>query len=147
MNRRSTVIFATIIALLSSCRPDDNGQAKKEELKHIIIDYYNALAKKDLKNASSFTTSNFILFDEGRIYNNKVAIDSVAKMGEFTFSTTIDSLNVHVDKKNASAYYFRKADFTFPPDVRFSVQFLESCTFNKEDDKWKLRFLQSSIRK
>ena len=147
MNRRSTIIVIAIISLFPSCRPDDNGQAKKEELKNIIIDYYNALAKKDLKKANSLTTSNFILFEDGRIYNNQVAIDSVAKMGQFSFSTTIDSLNVHVDKKNASAYYFRKADFTFPPDVMFSVHFLESCTFNKEDDKWKLRFLQTSVRK
>jgi len=147
MNRGSIIIAIAIISLLPSCRPDDNGQAKKEELKNIIIDYYNALAKKDLKKANSLTTSNFILFEEGRIYNNQVAIDSVAKMGEFSFSTTIDSLNIHVDKKNASAYYFRKANFTFPTGVTASAQFLESCTFNKEDDKWKLRFLQTSVRK
>jgi|GEM_PF-2956636 len=148
MNRKISILFPIIIFLLPSCRPNDDGEAKKEELKTIIIDYYNALANKDLQKANSLTTTNYILFDDGRIYpNNQVAIDSVKKMGEFSFSTTIDSLNVHVDKKNASAYYFRKADFTFPPDVKVSVRFLESCTFNKEGDKWKLRSLHSSIRK
>ena len=147
MNRKISILFIVVIFLLPSCRPGDDSQAKKEELKNIIIDYYNALANKDLKKANSLTTSNFVLFDGGRIYNNQVAIDSVKKMGEFGFTTSIDSLNVHVDRKNASAYYFRKADFTFPPDVILSVRFLESCTFNKEDDKWKLRFMQSSNRK
>lgn len=140
-------IFLSLILLsLLSCRVDDNGQAKKEELKAIVLDYFNALAKKDLAMANSLTTDNFILFDEGRIYNNQVAIDSVKRMGEFDAVFAIDSLNVHMDKKDASAYYFRSAEFRFPVGT-IKLRFLESATFNKVDNKWKLRFMQSSIRK
>jgi len=147
MNRKITILLAATIFILFSCRSDDNGQAKKEELKNIVLDYYAALSNKDLQKANELTTSNFILWDEGIIYNNEVAIDSVRKMKPFTAVFTIDSLNVHVDKKNASAYYFRKADFTFSDGKKMPVQFLESATFNKEGNKWKLRFMQSSIRK
>ncbi len=68
-------------------------------------------------------------------------------MKPFTVSFAIDSLNVHMDKKDASAYYFRKADFTLDDGVHMVVKFLESATFNKEGSNWKLRFLHSSERK
>ena len=143
-----TPIFGLVIMLsLLSCRNDDNGQAKKEELKHIVLDYYNALANQDLQKANSLTTANFILFDGGLIYNNEVAIDSVKQMKPFKVTFTIDSLNVHVDKKDASAYYFRNADFIFEDGTRMPVTFLESATFNKVGDKWKLRFMHSTLRK
>jgi len=147
MNRKINFLPVLLFFLLFSCRTDDNGQARKEELKNIVLDYFRALSDKDLQKANSLTTGNFILFDGGLIYNNAVAIDSVKKMGPFTASFTIDSLNVHVDKKDASAYYFRKADFAFADSTKLSVQFLESATFNKEGGKWKLRFMHSSLRK
>jgi hypothetical protein len=133
--------------LFLSCHIGDDSNAKKEELKNIVLDYYNALSNQDLQKANDLTTSNFILFDEGYVLNNKVAIDSVKKMSQFTATFTIDSLNVHVDKKDASAYYFRNADFAFVNGQRISVRFLESATFNKEGNKWKLRFMHSTVRK
>ena len=147
MNRRIYILPAATIFILFSCHTDDDGQAKKDEIKNIVLNYYKALADKDLQKANTLTTGNFVLFDEGLIFNNEVAIDSVKKMKPFTFKCTIDSLNVHVDKKDASAYYFRKADFTFSDGEKMSVRFLESATFNKEGDKWKLRFMHSTIRK
>ncbi|MFI5131838.1 MAG: hypothetical protein ACHQFX_17675 [Chitinophagales bacterium] len=146
MKRTLNILLTSTIFIAFSCHLGDDGQAKREELKNIVLEYYNALANKDLPKANSLTTDNFVLWDEGRIYNNQVAIDSVKTMGTFTVKFTIDSLNVHVDKKNASAYYFRNAEFTFPDRV-FRPVFLESCTFNKEGSKWKLRFMQSSLRK
>lgn len=133
---------------LISCHNDDQGQSQKDELKNIVIEYYNSLWKQDLQKANSLTTANFILFDEGLIFNNKIAIDSVSLMKPFSFTTSIDSMNVLVVKNDASAYYFRKADFHFTEsNTSFSVKFLESATFHREDGKWKLRFLHSSIRK
>jgi ketosteroid isomerase-like protein len=147
MGTRTTVFLILTSFLLFSCHAGDDGQAKKEELKNIVLDYYNALSRQDLQKANSLTTGNFMFFDEGLILNNRVAIDSVKKMGRFTATFTIDSLNVHVDKKDASAYYFRTADFAFANGQKISVRFLESVTFNKEGNKWKLRFMHSSVRK
>ncbi|TMI70448.1 MAG: nuclear transport factor 2 family protein [Bacteroidetes bacterium] len=143
---KKSIILSIILLSLLSCRVDDNGQAKKEELKAIVLDYFNALSKKDLAKANSLTTDNFILFDGGHIYNNQVAIDSVKRKDAFDAVFTIDSLNVHADKKDASAYYFRTAEFRFATST-IKIKFLESATFNKIDGKWKLRFLQSNVRR
>src|SRR5258705_12392862 len=113
MTWKVKILLMIMIFISFSCHTDDEGQAKKEELKNIVLEYYNALANKDLSKANALTTADFVLWDEGRIYNNAIAIDSVGKLNPFTVTFTIDSLNVHVDKKNASAYYFRNANFTF----------------------------------
>ena len=146
MNRKAKMLLVASVVAISSCHTDDEGQSKKEELKKIILSYYSALANKDLEKANSLTTANFLLWDDGREYNNNIAIDSVSAMEPFTATFSIDSLNVHVDKKDASAYYHRDAEFTFKDKV-VRPRFFESCTFNKVDGKWKLRFMQCSPRK
>ena len=146
MNRIVKILLIASVVAIASCHWDDEGQTKKEELKKIILDYYTALANKDIHKANSLTTTNFLLWDDGLVYNNKIAIDSVQAMKPFTATFSIDSLNVHVDKRDASAYYHRDAVFTFKDRV-IRPRFLESCTFNKEDGRWKLRFMHCSPRK
>jgi ketosteroid isomerase-like protein len=139
-------LLIVISVTLLSCRSGDDSQAKKEELKSVLADYYNALAKKDIQKLNSLTTANFIFFEEGVITTNESAIRDAEERMAFTASFTFDSLNIHMEKRDASVYYFRKADFTFEDSSQLSVRFLESATFNKEGDKWKIRFLHSSIR-
>jgi hypothetical protein len=143
INKLPVVLLITLL----SCQSGDDSQARREELKNVVLEYYNALAKKDIQKANTLTTANFILFDDGIIYTNESAIKAVEQMKPFTVTFTFDSLNVHMDKKNASAYYFRTADFIFEDSVHMPAKFLESATFNKEGDKWKLRFLHASLRK
>jgi SnoaL-like domain len=140
-------LLVVILVTLLSCHRNDDSQLKKEELKNVLLDYYKALSKKDFKKISELTTANFILFEDGIVYNNAGAVKAIELMKPFTVTFTFDSLNVHMDKKDASAYYFRNADFIFDDSVHLPARFLESATFNKEDNKWKLRFLHSSSRR
>jgi hypothetical protein len=140
------IFFTALLVTLSSCQSGDDTQAKKEELQKIITDYFNALSKKDTIALRSLTTSNFVLFDEGVVYNNQTAVKAMAERKPFKVSFVFDSVNVHMDKKDASVYYFRKADYVLDDTAHMSAKFLESATFNKEDGKWKLRFLHSTFR-
>jgi ketosteroid isomerase-like protein len=143
---KAFIFFTALFTVFSSCQSDDDTPAKKEELKKILTDYFNALTNKDTIALRSLTTDNFVLFDEGAVYDNASAVKAMAKRKPFKVTFSFDSLNIHMDKKNASAYYFRKAQFTFDDTIHMPATFLESATFNKEGDKWKLRFLQSSYR-
>jgi hypothetical protein len=136
-----------VMITLLSCHSDPDDQARKDELKNVLTTYYDAMAKKDLQKMNTLTTSNFIMYDEGAIYNNESAVRSVEQLPPFTVTFTFDSVNALVDKINASAYYIRRADFTMNDTMHMPLKFLESATFRKEDGKWKLRFLHSSLRK
>jgi ketosteroid isomerase-like protein len=141
------LILTLILFSILSCRTGDDTLARKEEFKSILTDYYNALGQKDLQKLNALTTENFILFDEGSVYSNESAVKAISKNKPFTVTFTFDSLNAHIDKKNASVYYFREADFTLADTIKMHAKFLESATFNKEGNKWKLRFLHSTYRR
>ena len=137
--------FCLLLTLLS-CQNGIDSQATKERLKTILSDYYNAMAKKDIQKMNELTAKNFVFFDEGKVYNNETALKSIEPIGSFTASFSFDSVNAHIDKANASAYYFRAANFTIGDSTYPTMKFVESATFEKESGKWKLRFLHSSIR-
>src|SRR6185436_4406143 len=98
---KAFIFFTIVLVSFSSCNSDDDT-AKKEELKKVLADYYNALARKDTLTMKSLTTDNFVLFDEGILYTNESAAKFVADMKPFKVSFTFDSLNIHMDKKDAS---------------------------------------------
>lgn len=135
-----------LLALLVACTPTENKTSGKEQLKSVLAAYYEAMANKDLEKMKALTADSFIMFDEGQVYNNESALQSIATLPPFTARFRFDSVNARIDKANASAYYLREAEFTMGDSTR-TIRFLESATFNKEKDQWKIRFLHSSIRK
>jgi SnoaL-like domain len=142
-----SIFFTALLIIFSSCSSGDDTPAKKEELKQILTEYLNAFATKDSNVIRSVTTSSFILFDDGVYYNRESAIKALAQGKPFKVTFSLDSLNVHMDKKNASAYYFRSAEYTLEDTIHMRGKFFETATFNKEDGKWKLRTFHSSFRK
>jgi ketosteroid isomerase-like protein len=144
---KSRTFLALAVITLFSCQSESDSQFKKEELKTLLSDYYTAMSKKDLAAMKSLTTPDFIMYDEGIIYSNESAVKSIEGMGPFTVSFVFDSINAHLDKTNASAYYLKQATFTIQDSTWAPMKFLESATFKKEGEKWKLRFLHASMRK
>lgn len=145
MKSRFFLALATIS--LFSCQSETDSQSKKEELKTVLSDYYNAMSKKDLEKMKSLTTPDFLMYDEGVIYSNESAVKAIEGMGPFTASFKFDSINAGLDKTNASAYYLKEATFVIEDSTYPAMKFLESATFKKDGDKWKLRFLHTSMRK
>jgi hypothetical protein len=139
----AAVLFSLVIY---SCEREAGTQANKENLKTLLNSYYDALAKKDLAKMNSLTTSDFIMYDEGRIYNNADAVKSIEHLPEFTARFTFDSLHMNMYKVNASAYYQKRVAFSFKDSTLAPIEFLESATFRKEGKNWKLRFLHSTMR-
>jgi ketosteroid isomerase-like protein len=144
---RITVLLIVITFTIFSCSTHDDTQTKKEELKTTVAAYYDALAKKDIQRMTDLTATDFVFFDDGVPYTNKSAVKFVEGLPAFTATFKFDSINARIDKSNASAYYFREATFTIQGNTYTPIKFLESATFIKENGKWKIRFLHSSLRK
>ncbi|MBL7738254.1 MAG: nuclear transport factor 2 family protein [Chitinophagaceae bacterium] len=144
---KKLIIAAAILSILFSCQSDPENIAGKDKLKALLASYYEALAKKDTAKMRALTATGFILYDEGVIYNNESAVKMVEQLPAFTAAFKFDSLNTHIDERNASAYYLREAVFTMQDSTYAPVKFLESATFNIENGEWKIRFIHSSLRK
>ncbi|MBL7742062.1 MAG: nuclear transport factor 2 family protein [Chitinophagaceae bacterium] len=140
-------ISGLLLSSLFSCQSDPENVAGKDKLKALLVSYYDALAKKDTAGMRSLTAAGFVLYEEGMIYNNESAAKFVEQLPAFTATFKFDSLNTHIDERNASAYYLREAVFTIQDSTHAPVKFLESATFKKENGEWKIRFIHSSLRK
>ena len=144
---KAAILLCLWTIAVTSCQSRKDVESKKEELKTILTEYYISMAKKDIEKMKSLTTPDFLMFDDGRIYNNESAVKSIEQSGSFSVTFEFDSLHTHFDKAHASAYYFREATFTMNDSTWTPLKFLESSTFEKKDGHWKLRFLHSTLHK
>jgi hypothetical protein len=135
-----------ILLAVAACNTANDTARDKKQLVALLTGYYDAMSRKDVKKMASLTTPNFILFEDGKVLNNESVAADVARLPSFQASFSFDSLNVHVGKTNASAYYYRNTAFTIEDSVYPPVSFLESATFARVDGKWKIRFLHSTMR-
>jgi hypothetical protein len=146
MNTKGLHLLLLGATILLGCVGNEDTASKKEELKGLLSDYYVALARRDLPKMKEFTTPDFVMFEQGKIYNNETALKSVEQLGSFSVEFRFDSLNTHFDKANASAYYFRQAIFRVGDSTWAPLKFLESATFEKKSGHWRIRFLHSTSR-
>lgn len=139
--------FVFILCLSAiSCNSKREGNVAKAELTELVTVYYNALAEKNEQKLKEITAENFVLFDNGQIYNNESSLKMVRELPPFKASFKLDSANSHIGKNDASMYYLREASFTMADSTYPVVKFLESATFLKVEDKWKIRFIHSTLR-
>ena len=146
-HRYIRVVFISLFLINVGCNSKRDGDVAKEELTSLIAEFYAALANKDDAKVKELTAANFVLFDDGLIYNVDQSLEMIRQLPSFKASFSIDSANAHIGKNDASMYYFRKATFTMADSTYPTSHFLESATFLKVDDEWKIRFMHSTTSK
>lgn len=138
------IYFAVLSCLILSCKPERAGKDGKEELGKLIIAYYETLSKADSNGLADLTAPNFVMFDDGKVYSNQAALEMVRSLPPFKASFRLQNVHAHIGKQNASMYYVREAQFTIGDSTHAPSSYLESSTFMKVGDEWKIRFIHST---
>ena len=77
--KKFTVIILVMGALIfSSCQ-----QSKKddpEKLKAVLTGYFDAIKTKDFQKMKDLSTENFVLFEDGKVFNNDSLIKFISGM-------------------------------------------------------------------
>jgi len=132
------------LGLLTSC------QQKKDDpaiLKKILTDYFDGIKTQDLDKLNSLTTSDFILFEDGKIWTNDSLVINKGKFKSFKGEWKFENIKVNIDESSGDIVYFDHGDFTLNDTIKIKIDWLESATFRKVDNKWKMNFLHSTVRK
>ena len=142
-----TITILTIIlglGLLTNCelKKDD-----PEILKNILIDYFDGIKTQDLEKLNSLTTSDFVLFEDGKIWTNDSLVTINEKFNSFKLDWKFDNIKVNMDESSGDIVYFNHGDFVFNDTIKMKIDWLESATFRKVDGKWKMNFLHSTVKK
>jgi len=142
-----TITILTIIlglGLLTNC---EQKKDDPEILKNILTDYFDGIKTQDLEKLNSLTTSDFVLFEDGKIWTNDSLVKINEKFNSFKRDWKFDNIKVNMDESSGDIVYFNHGDFVFNDTIKMKIDWLESATFRKVDGKWKMNFLHSTVKK
>jgi len=139
-------VLVLALVLLMGCRVN-NSKDNPEKLKKILVSYFEAIENKDFDKMKAVTTSDFVLYEMGRVWNNDSVLDNIKRNLPFTVKYRFDNLKVYVDNRSGDITYFNHADFTFDDTAEQSFDWIESATFRKDTEGWKMNFLHLTERK
>lgn len=142
---KKIVLTLFVILLSNACQQAPNDDPA--ELRRVLTDYFDAIKTSDFQRMKDVTTADYVLFEDGRIFNNDSLINVLRSFGNFSGKFTLEILKTHVDRTSGNLYYLNKGEFVFNDTAHVTYNWIESATFRKIDDEWKIDFLHSTVRK
>jgi hypothetical protein len=134
------------LGLFTSC-VDSKRTDDPEKLKAVLTGYFDGIKTKDFEKMKSLTTRDFILYEDGKVFNNDSLINLIKTFNKFTARYSFDNVRINVDTRIGNMSYLNHGEFVFNDTAHVTFNWLESAAFQKIGDDWKLQFLHSTIRK
>ncbi|WP_188929502.1 GDSL-type esterase/lipase family protein [Puia dinghuensis] len=131
--------------LLAACHsgghPDDPAL-----LQRVLTDYFDAIGQHDTAKMQALTTNDFILYEDGLIWNNDSAFKNIRRHLPFTVKYTLGNMHSYVDEHSGDCVYTNRADFVFHDSDNVHIEFLETASFRKTAAGWKMNVLHVTER-
>ena len=134
-----------LFGIVVSCQ-QKNQTKSPEQLKQVLFDFYDGVEVRDFDKIKEATTSDFILYVDGKVWPNDSIISVLNTYPPYSADYSFD--NFIIDMENSLGYmrYFCHADFVFSDTLNVKFDWIESATFTKVDDQWKMNFLHSTTK-
>lgn len=126
----------------SECEKLDINQSKQ-----VVIDYYQAMSDKNFEAMKSVSTSDFIIYEDGKIWNNDSLISLISTMPEASVTFDFKDFNFETDCNSAFVYYLNHGVITMNDTTRIEYHWIESAYIKKFGEELKLDFLNSTVAK
>lgn len=140
-------IFLTMafFGIALSCQ-QQNQTKSPELLKQVIFDFYDGVKKKDFDKIKEVTTADFTLYVDGNIWSNDSILSILNSYPPYKVDYSFD--NFHIDMENSLGFlrFHSHADFVFSDTLSMKFDWIESATFIKVDDQWKMNFMHSTTK-
>ena len=145
--QRISAIKSLLIQLivLSSCL--QNKTDEQEQIKTVLMGYFDGIKTKDFQKMRDLTTDDFVLYENGKVFNNDSLFKIINNFPKYTAGYKLEKLKINVDNNSGNIIYYNHGDFVFNDTTKVKFDWLESATFKKLDRKWKMDFLHSTVRK
>ena len=134
-------LFGTVL----SCQ-QKNQTSSPELLKQVLFDFYDGVKDKDFDKISEATTTDFMLYVDGKVWSNDSILSTLSSYPPFSADYSFNNFNINMENSLGYMRYFSHADFVFSDTLNVKFDWIESATFTKVDDKWKMNFLHSTTK-
>ena len=125
----------------------DLVQIKSPELlQQVLFDFYDGIKDRDFDKIKEATTPDFILYVDGKALSNDSIISALNSYPPYSADYSFDNFNIDMENSLGCMRYFCHADFVFSDTLNVKFDWIESATFTKVDDQWKMNFLHSTTK-
>ena len=146
MKTKTISILLLGLVLFASCKQEKKAD-DPEILKSILTEYFDGIKNRDINKMNAVTTTDFVLFEDGKVWTNDSLINFTSQFKSFQGNWTFDNMKVNIDQVSGDIVYFDHGDIIVNDTTKMQFDWIESATFRKIDGKWKMNFLHSTVRK
>ena len=154
MIKRSFYSLWLGLALLTGCRnhvsTGDPGTLRPDDpetLKQLVIDYFDGVANKSFEKLNTVTTPDFVIYEDGKIWNNDSVFKNIRYHVPFTAKFALTDFKINMDSRSGDVTYLSHVDFVFDDTVKVAIDFIEGATFRKTSSGWKINLLYATLKK
>ena len=142
----SLLFFVVTATCLKAQIHSNNGEQTK--VNQTVTKLFDGIAALDTKMIKQYSTKDFLLLENGAVWNIDTLVSKLNQLKAVSFSRTnhLDFIKTEVKANSAWVAYNNAADMTVNGQ-KMSVQWLESAFLVKEGKDWKIRLLHSTMLK
>lgn len=140
----SLLVLVFLVASIC-CSPEK--KTDPEIFRQLLTSYFDGIKHRDVAKMNSLTTSDFVLFEDGRVWNNDSLVNYLNRNKSFDGEWTFDNLRINVDKSSADAILFNHGELTINDTLHLKFDWIESVMFRKVGNDWKINLYHSTVRK
>jgi hypothetical protein len=138
-------LLMALFGIVVSCQ-QKNQTKSPELLKQVLFDFYDGIKDRDFDKIKEATTPDFILYVDGKAWSNDSIISALNTYPPYSADYSFDNFNIDMENSLGCMRYFCHADFVFSDTLNVKFDWIESATFTKVDDQWKMNFLHSTTK-
>ncbi|WP_396191464.1 DUF4440 domain-containing protein [Flavobacterium sp.] len=126
-----------------------SNETDKKLIKNLVMESFDEIwSKLNSKNIEKYYTKDFLLLENGEVWNNDTIANYLDKAlldkPNPTRINTIEIIDTKVTNKTAWVAYHNYATFSIDGKIVFKAHWLESATAILTDKGWKLDMLHST---
>lgn len=114
-------------------------------LKEILAKYFDGIKRRDINALNALTTADFVLFENGKVWNNDSLINALNKFQHFDCAVTFEYMGTNVDQATGAIVYLNHGDVTYDT-TKMKIDWIENASFRKVNGTWKMNFLHSTVK-
>ena len=139
-------LIMVLLGIVVSCQ-QKNQTKSPELLKQVLFDFYDGIKNKDFDKIKEVTTPDFTLYVDGKIWSHDSIISVLNSYPPYKADYSFDNFNIDMEDSLGVMRFFSHGDFIFSDTLDLKFDWIESATFTKVDDQWKMNFLHSTTKK
>jgi len=139
-------LIMMLLGIFLSCQ-QKNQTESPEVLKQVLFNFYDGVENKDFDMIMDATTPDFIAFIDGEIWSTDSMINTLKSYPPYKVDYSFDDFKINMADSLGYINYFVRGDFVFNDTLNLRFDWLESATFTKVEDQWKMNFMHTTTKK